>query len=198
VLQLRAVAGASPADFQTALQQVSYKNTSDNPATDDRVASVTVDDGTGNSNAALAFIHVTAVDDPPTLTVAPSATYLEQAPPATLSPVVTVSDPDNPVLTVAAVAIVDPLPGDESAGRRHRCGSQRRHPVRLAAAHAAADPERPRYGVRVPGAVPVGAVRLEQRRSDQWRRQPDPHHRVARVRRHHTGHAGHYADHPAV
>src|SRR4030095_1365168 len=49
---------ATLADYQTALQQILYSNSGDNPGTDDRVIDVVVNDGTNDSNVAAAVIGV--------------------------------------------------------------------------------------------------------------------------------------------
>lgn len=56
---------ATLADYQTALHQVEFSSTSENPNTTDRVINVTVNDGTSDSNTASTTIHVTAVNDAP-------------------------------------------------------------------------------------------------------------------------------------
>jgi hypothetical protein len=70
-VQLSATSGASVASFQTALRQLTYSNTSENPNTAARFLSVTVDDDTsavGVSNIATRTINVTSVNDAPTIT----------------------------------------------------------------------------------------------------------------------------------
>jgi hypothetical protein len=52
---------ASLADYQTALHQVGFSNTSTVPDTTDRDVAVTVNDGDGNSNVAHATVHVVNV-----------------------------------------------------------------------------------------------------------------------------------------
>ena len=56
---------ATVAEFQTALNQIRFSNSSDNPATSDRKISVVVNDGTSNSNIAIATIQVAATNDAP-------------------------------------------------------------------------------------------------------------------------------------
>ena len=58
---------ASKAAYETAIEAITYSNTTNNPATVDRVVNVTVNDGTSNSNTAVATIHVIAVNDPPSV-----------------------------------------------------------------------------------------------------------------------------------
>ncbi|MGA7178783.1 MAG: DUF2341 domain-containing protein [Thiobacillaceae bacterium] len=56
------------ANYQTALQNVTYFNSSDNPSTATRTVSFAVNDGVANSNTATRTISVTAVNDAPTVT----------------------------------------------------------------------------------------------------------------------------------
>ncbi len=58
--------------YQAALRAVKYQNTSDNPSTAARTVSFTVNDGTANSNTLTRQVNITAVNDPPTLTVTAS------------------------------------------------------------------------------------------------------------------------------
>ncbi|TXR47174.1 peroxidase family protein [Phyllobacterium endophyticum] len=56
---------ASIANYRTAIQQVRYANTSDNPSPGARAIQVTVNDGLLNSNIATATVTVTASNDAP-------------------------------------------------------------------------------------------------------------------------------------
>src|SRR5207342_3295242 len=60
-------ATATTAQWQTALQAVSYSNTSNNPSALVRTVSYTVNDGTANSNSVASTIIVTPVNDAPVL-----------------------------------------------------------------------------------------------------------------------------------
>ena len=60
---------ASLAAYQTAIQDVTFANTSSNPSTVDRTINVTYNDGGQDSNTAVSTIHVTAVNDAPVETV---------------------------------------------------------------------------------------------------------------------------------
>ena len=59
---------ASLANYQTALQSITFSSTSDNPTatTTSRTVSFTVNDGAGNSNSLDQAIAITPVNDPPT------------------------------------------------------------------------------------------------------------------------------------
>src|SRR5262245_57706580 len=103
---------ATLAEYQAALQQIQYSNTGDNPATEDRLIEVVVNDGANDSNVADAVIGVAAVNDAPALVVA-NATHTENNPPLALSPLASVTDPDDTELNFAVVRIADgSFPGD--------------------------------------------------------------------------------------
>jgi VCBS repeat-containing protein len=78
---------ASPAAYQAALRDVTYRNSSENPSTAARTVTFTVTDDTARSGSDTKGITVTAVDDPP-VAVNDSATVLEDAA-ATAVPVLT-------------------------------------------------------------------------------------------------------------
>ncbi len=64
------LSGASTlAAYQTAIEDITFANTSSNPSTADRTINVTYNDGGQNSNTAISTIHVTAVNDAPVETV---------------------------------------------------------------------------------------------------------------------------------
>ena len=81
---------ASLADYQTALGQVRFVNSSDTPNTTDRDITVSVTNG-ADSNVAHATIHVIAVDDAPVAANA-SAGGAEDTP---ISGIVSATDVDN-------------------------------------------------------------------------------------------------------
>ena len=60
---------ATPADYAAAIAAVRFSSTSDNPSTTARTINVTVNDGTVNSNTAVATINVIAVNDAPVNTL---------------------------------------------------------------------------------------------------------------------------------
>src|SRR5262249_41162814 len=103
---------ATLAEYETALRQILYSNSGDNPATADRLIEVVVNDGANDSNVADAVIGVAAVNDAPALVVA-NAAYQENDPPLALSPSASVTDPDDTELNFATVVISDgSFPGD--------------------------------------------------------------------------------------
>ena len=82
-------------EYETALQQILYSSTSDNPGTEDRLIEVVVNDGANNSNVAAALISVIATNDAPVITVDPSTAYVENAAPVLLSLSASLTDVDN-------------------------------------------------------------------------------------------------------
>src|SRR5207248_415038 len=60
-------ATATLAQWQAALQAVTYSNTSDNPTTAARSVGFVVNDGAANSNTITSTINITAVNDAPVL-----------------------------------------------------------------------------------------------------------------------------------
>ncbi|HEV2565203.1 MAG TPA: Ig-like domain-containing protein, partial [Microvirga sp.] len=105
-ITLTLTGNASIANYQTALQQVRYSNSSDNPAAADRILQVTVNDGLLNSAVATTTVHVTPSNDAPvgnadtvitnvaagvTFSIAQSALLANDA------------DPEGSALTITAV-----------------------------------------------------------------------------------------------
>ncbi|MEI8221879.1 MAG: hypothetical protein WCH91_14710, partial [bacterium] len=58
---------ATKAQYADALELIQFENTTDDPSTTPRTVNVTVNDGTADSNTAVATINVVAVNDEPTL-----------------------------------------------------------------------------------------------------------------------------------
>ena len=101
------------ADYESALTQIRYSNTSDDPVAGDRLIEVVVNDGANNSNLAVAVISVTATNDAPVITVDPSAAYVENAAAVVLAPTAALSDVDDTELHGALVSITaGSFPGD--------------------------------------------------------------------------------------
>ncbi len=97
------------ANYQTALRDVRYQNTSDNPSVLTRTVSFTVSDGTLSSNTVTRNISVTAVNDAPVLNNIESSalTYTENSVPTPVTSAITVADSDNTSLTSATVIITN-------------------------------------------------------------------------------------------
>jgi lipopolysaccharide export system protein LptA len=101
-------------DYQTALGEVQYNATGDNPtnygSNTTRTITWQVNDGAignpvGPDNVTTTTLTVVGVNDPPTLSGTVNASFTENGPPVTLSPAVTISDPDSLSLASATVAI---------------------------------------------------------------------------------------------
>ena len=101
------------AHYQTLLDQVTFRSSSDNPtdygADPTRTVTWVLNDGSGSNNLSSSIapttVSLTAVNDPPTLTGTANASYTELAAAVPVSPSVTVADPDNLDLVGATVAL---------------------------------------------------------------------------------------------
>ena len=89
---------ATKADYQTALQQLRYSSTSENPSTISRTINVTVNDGALNSNTATTTVNVIAVNDAPVNTVPGPVTVSEDV--SSLISGISVDDVDSGSVTV--------------------------------------------------------------------------------------------------
>ncbi|MBR1143456.1 cadherin domain-containing protein [Bradyrhizobium sp. AUGA SZCCT0431] len=88
------------ANYELALESVTYQNTSDNPTTVQRTLSYTVNDGSVDSAAATATINVPAVNDAPVITPTGGSTaYVENAAAVTIDGALTVTDPDSQIVS---------------------------------------------------------------------------------------------------
>jgi hypothetical protein len=100
---------ASVADYQAALQSITYENTSDAPSTATRTVTFKANDGAAANSQSDAYtrdITVTAVNDAPVVaTSAGSTAYTEGDPATVVDSGVTVSDADDASLESAVVAI---------------------------------------------------------------------------------------------
>jgi hypothetical protein len=99
---------ASISSYQTALRNVLYHNTSDNPSTAPRTVTWQVNDGgaaNNLSNQPTSTINVTAVNDAPTVVAGSTRNYAENDPAVTLESALTIVDPDSPMMQSAVVSI---------------------------------------------------------------------------------------------
>ena len=94
------------ANYQTALRNVLYSNTSDAPSVAPRTVTWTVTDGTDTSSPVTSTINVTAVDDSPHVTAGGTLNYTENQGPAQLDNSFTVTDVDSATIAFARVVIV--------------------------------------------------------------------------------------------
>ena len=96
---------ASVADYQTALQSIKYRGTSDNPSAS-KTVEFTVNDGELDSIAATKDIAVTGVNDKPVLATTNTAlSYSENAGAVAVDPGITANDVDSANLQGATVQI---------------------------------------------------------------------------------------------
>jgi Ca2+-binding RTX toxin-like protein len=119
VLTLTSAGGtATLAQWQAALESVTYADGAASPTAGDRTISFTINDGVTDSEAVTQTVHVT-VDQPPTLDGLSGVTDLAivagaPATPVAVAPTVTVSDADNTTELSATVSITGGFrPGED-------------------------------------------------------------------------------------
>jgi len=94
------------ANYQTALQSVTYQNTSESPIALTRTVSFSVNDGTTSGNTVTRNIAVTSVNDLPTLSgIEVGAISYITGPTVQVTNTIALSDLDNPTMQSAAVQI---------------------------------------------------------------------------------------------
>ena len=98
---------ASLADYQSALQSITYENTSEDPSNLTRTVSFQIDDGDNVSNTVVRNINFTAVNDAPVLSTieALPAIYIENAPPLKITGNLQLTDVDNINIESASITI---------------------------------------------------------------------------------------------
>ncbi|QHP71409.1 hypothetical protein EI171_31560 [Bradyrhizobium sp. LCT2] len=96
---------SSVATYQTALDSVTYLNTSDNPSGVARTVTIITNDGTANSVAVTDAINVTPVNDAPVGVAGHTLNYTENQAATAIDPALTLSDVDNANLASATVQI---------------------------------------------------------------------------------------------
>ena len=103
-------------DFTSAARSIQYELLSTNPNTDDRQLNFTVTDTEGRSNTELAntVVHISPLNDAPTVTVnAAFSNYTERDLPVLIASGLSISDPDNINMIGATVSITgNQQPGD--------------------------------------------------------------------------------------
>ena len=105
---------ATVAEYQAALRSVNYTNLAgDNPNTDVRIVSFSVNDGSAESWLDTASVHVVAVNDRPVLTSTGTLAYTENAPATVIDAFIGVTDADNSLLEAATMTVSGPLSGEE-------------------------------------------------------------------------------------
>src|SRR5262249_59528321 len=108
------------ANYRQVLDSLTFVSTSDNPtnygSNPTRTVTWVLNDGSGSFNLSTTqteTVTITPLNDAPTLTSVVGVTsYTENAAPITVSPSISVSDPDNLKLVNATVAISNTFTGD--------------------------------------------------------------------------------------
>ena len=170
---------ASVANYQAALESITFSSTSDNPtnfgSNPSRTVTWTVNDGALNSTAATSTVAVTAVNDAPVVTAGATVGYTEQGTAAVLDAVLTVSDVDNQTLASATVSIGGFFAGD-TLNFTNQNG--------ITGSYDSGTGVLTLTGSDTLAALPDGAaldhLLLGQRQPDQLRRQCQPHRSAGR------------------
>jgi hypothetical protein len=122
---------ATLAEYQAALRQVVYSNSSAAPFTGTRIIEVTVNDGTVDSNIARTFMQVVdVVNSPPALNLDPDfsttrgadflTTFTDGGPAVAIADTdISIIDSDSPDLASATITLTNPHTDD-----RRGCGTQ--------------------------------------------------------------------------
>lgn len=99
---------ASPADYETALRSVRYRNLDTaNPTVPSRTISTLVDDGALSSSTQTATVTVARINDAPVVTTGAGTTsFAEGSGAVVVAPTATVADADDANLTGATVRLV--------------------------------------------------------------------------------------------
>ena len=100
------------AQYQTAIQSITFDSTSHDPSKDNRIINITVDDGSAVNNIAstTSTIHITTVNDVPTVSTA-SVAFTENDAAVSIVKNLNLADVDNTTLSKAVVS-VDVKAGD--------------------------------------------------------------------------------------
>ncbi|HET7850613.1 MAG TPA: Ig-like domain-containing protein, partial [Pseudolabrys sp.] len=105
---------ASLSAYETALQQVIFSNSSDNPDSTDRTLTITVNDGHDDSNVATTTIHVRPIDDAPVTTddhVITNVDFYTQLEIPDSALIANDSDPDNSLDQLSVTSVGNDLGG---------------------------------------------------------------------------------------
>jgi hypothetical protein len=107
------ITGKAPPDvYEAALRTVQYVNRSPDPVGGPRRVAVTLFDAAGAGEPASRSIHVTAVNDRPTVTLPATPAAARAGRPAAVLAGLKVADPDTAFLRAATVRLTDPQAGD--------------------------------------------------------------------------------------
>ena len=151
---------ASRADYQAALQQITFDNTGTNPSTETRIIDVVVNDGTADSNIAHAIVEVIQVNtSAPTLDLDGNnstlpgtsyrTTFTENGTPVAIADTDTlIGDPDIGSTIRFSHHHADE-PADRRSADRHPAVAGRYHRFRLRPGHRNPDALRRRFVCRL-------------------------------------------------
>ena len=103
---------ASPAAYEAALRAVQYVNRSRDPVGGPRTVSITLYDAAGAGSPSARQVHVTAVNDRPTVTLPATAVAARLGKPAAVLAGIKLTDPDSAFLAGATVTIGNAQTGD--------------------------------------------------------------------------------------
>ena len=178
-------ATATTAQWQAALDAVTYNNSSHSPTGTSRTISFTVNDGTVDSAASTKTVSLTAVNTPPVVTDTGGTTGWTEASGLGASTAVvidsgaTVADADNATLASAKVQIAGGLQiGRGRAGvQQHQLDHLRQHRGELQRGDRAADPDVGRRDGD-DGAVAGGAGRGDLQQLVAQSDGDEPHHQL--------------------
>ncbi|MFF7706570.1 retention module-containing protein [Pseudomonas sp. NPDC007930] len=95
---------ASVEAYQQALQAITFSNGSSNPAIGDRTITITVNDGTDDSEVATTTLHVTPVNDAPTISFG-DVTFTEGDSAKAIVSNLKISDVDDSKMSAASVTV---------------------------------------------------------------------------------------------
>ncbi|MEQ9008214.1 MAG: Ig-like domain-containing protein, partial [Ekhidna sp.] len=94
-------------DYNTAIQSVTYSNSSEDPVESTRTVTFIINDGTVDSNPITRDILVSSVNDPPVLSGTSGSTeYTTETPPFVVNSTFSITDVDNAQMTSAEVFVV--------------------------------------------------------------------------------------------
>jgi surface adhesion protein len=92
---------ATKAEYQAVIDSITFGNSSQNPTTQPREITVSVNDGALDSNVATTSVTVTPVNDAPQIAVTANDVNEGTATTSTAAATFTTQDPDSPTLTVS-------------------------------------------------------------------------------------------------
>jgi VCBS repeat-containing protein len=104
---LTLIGSSSLANYQIALQSITYSNTSQNPSTLVRTVQFQVNDGTVNSNVSTSTVKIAAVNDAPVVTAGTTIMFTEGNAATAIATTLTATDVDDTNLESATVTITN-------------------------------------------------------------------------------------------